>query len=94
MKGFLFYKTLLADTSDCFTPRTGLLFFVLESATVVFFTFDIVIRCFAHPNRTEFLKGPATWLDVMTIAPFFVELFIDFSKLVGSLNFFRFSKII
>ena len=27
------------------------------------------------------MKSPATWLDILTVAPFFVEIFIDFSKL-------------
>ena len=68
------------------------LFFALETATVVFFTFDVVIRAFAHPSRLEFFRAPATWLDICTIAPFYIELLVDFSKL-ESMKVLRIARV-
>ena len=68
------------------------LFFGLETGTVTFFTFDVIIRSFGHPSRLEFFKSPATWLDISTIAPFYIELIVDFSKL-ESMKVLRIARV-
>lgn len=57
--------------------------FIVESITVIFFTFDVVIRFTVTNRRARFAKSPATWLDIVTVAPYYLELFIDASRFKG-----------
>eukprot|EP00116_Pleurobrachia_bachei_P005984 sb/3466246/ len=70
----------------------GKMFKILETITVVFFTCDVLLRLSVHPDRMLFMKSPATWLDILTVAPFFVEIFIDFSKL-ESMKVLRIARV-
>ena len=96
---FLSIATMLVETIPSVNAKADVegsmeakLFYGLETATVAFFTFDVVIRGFAHPSRCEFFKSPATWLDICTIAPFYIELLVDFSKL-ESMKVLRIARV-
>ena len=92
--------TLLIETipsihelSDTPGSAESKIFFFLEALTVSFFTFDVLIRCFAAPDKLKFIKSPATWLDILTVAPFYVEIFVDFSRL-ESMKVLRIARVV
>lgn len=67
--------------------------FVVESITVFFFTFDVLIRLTVSEERLNFLRSPATWLDVITVAPYYFELFLDASRFKG-LKVLRMARVV
>ena len=91
----LFIETIpdMRTKSEAPGSMESRVFFALECITVSFFTFDVSIRFFAAPTKIKFLKSPATWLDILTVAPFYVECFVDFSKL-ETLKVLRIARVV
>ncbi|XP_063682287.1 potassium voltage-gated channel protein shk-1-like isoform X2 [Bolinopsis microptera] len=66
--------------------------FAVESVTVVYFTFDVLLRFVVTYDKLSFSKAPATWLDIFTVGPYYLELFIDVTKF-KSLKVLRIARI-
>ena len=66
--------------------------FTLESITVIYFTFDVLLRFVVTYEKLEFVKHPATWLDIFTVGPYYLELFVDVTKF-KSLKVLRIARI-
>ena len=71
---FLSIIIMILETTPRITNRPNYLnsvypstFKALEGLTVVFFTLDVSLRCFASPDRAGFFKFPSTWLDILTV---------------------------
>ena len=66
----------------------------VEMLTVMFFTADVMLRLCVAKSKCGFLMSPATWLDIITVVPYYLELFFDASRfkilrvrLISSINF-------
>ncbi|KAH9507910.1 Potassium voltage-gated channel sub A member 1 [Bulinus truncatus] len=48
--------------------------FIIESCCVLFFTTELILRCIVTPNKVKFVKTVMNWIDLISIAPFFILL--------------------
>ena len=64
----------------------------LELATIIFFTFDVLLRFVVTYEKFEFVKSPGTWLDLFTVLPFFLEVLVDVAQF-GSIKILRVARI-
>lgn len=67
--------------------------FAVETVTVFFFSFDVLIRFTVSDERWVFARSPATWLDIVTVAPYYFELFVDASRFKG-LKVLRMARVV
>ena len=67
--------------------------FGVESATVCFFSVDVLIRFLVSDQRLLFIRSPATWLDIVTVAPYYFEIFVDASRFKG-LKVLRMARVV
>ena len=73
--------------------REAKISFLVETVTVAFFSFDVLLRFVVTDRRLAFLRSPASWLDVVTVAPYYFELFIDASNFRG-LKVLRLARVV
>lgn len=62
------------------TSTISRLWYSLELATIIFFTFDVVVRFLIAYKKLEFIKCPATWLDLFTVGPYFLEISVGIAN--------------
>nr|KAI8735638.1 potassium voltage-gated channel subfamily A member 1-like [Biomphalaria glabrata] len=48
--------------------------FIIETCCVLFFSTELVLRFFVTPGKVKFLKTLINWIDLASIAPFFLLL--------------------
>ena len=48
--------------------------FIVESCCIAFFTAEIILRFIVSPSKLVFLKMSINWIDLISIAPYFVIL--------------------
>ncbi|CAL4085415.1 unnamed protein product, partial [Meganyctiphanes norvegica] len=57
------------------TPELGEPFFIIESACVAWFTFELIVRFISCPNKSDFFMGDAmNIIDIIAILPYFIAL--------------------
>ncbi|CAJ0954645.1 unnamed protein product [Ranitomeya imitator] len=68
-------STVLNDTQQP-TPPSGLTdpFFIIETTCVIWFTFELLVRFFACPSKSEFSKNIMNIIDIVAIIPYFITL--------------------
>uniref|UniRef100_A0A672JQH4 Potassium voltage-gated channel subfamily V member 2-like n=1 Tax=Salarias fasciatus TaxID=181472 RepID=A0A672JQH4_SALFA len=49
----------------------------VEIITIVFFTFEYVIRLITTPNMTMFLKSALNFVDLVSVMPYFVQIIFE-----------------
>ena len=49
-------------------------FFIIETACIIWFSFEITVRFFASPNRLFFFKNMMNLIDLIAIIPYFITL--------------------
>ncbi|XP_061662422.1 potassium voltage-gated channel subfamily A member 5 [Syngnathoides biaculeatus] len=49
-------------------------FFIVETTCVIWFTFELFVRFFACPSKSEFSKTVMNIIDIMSIMPYFITL--------------------
>ncbi|TRY92207.1 hypothetical protein DNTS_023518 [Danionella cerebrum] len=49
-------------------------FFIIETTCVIWFTFELFVRFFACPSKSEFSKTIMNIIDIMSIMPYFITL--------------------
>ncbi|XP_037551780.1 potassium voltage-gated channel subfamily A member 5 [Nematolebias whitei] len=59
-----------ARTSLTFTDP----FFIIETTCVIWFTFELLVRFFACPSKSEFSKTIMNIIDIMSIMPYFITV--------------------
>ncbi|XP_045164640.2 potassium voltage-gated channel subfamily A member 1-like [Mercenaria mercenaria] len=52
--------------------------FIIESCCITWFVFEIVVRFIVCPSKIKFLKNIVNWIDLLSIAPYFVFLVVFF----------------
>jgi len=55
-------------------PSVSNPFFIIESACIVWFTLEFLIRMIACPSKLAFVKDIMNTIDLMAIVPFFITL--------------------
>ncbi|XP_012696847.1 potassium voltage-gated channel subfamily A member 2 [Clupea harengus] len=49
-------------------------FFIIETTCVIWFTFELFVRFFACPSKSEFSKTTMNIIDIMSIIPYFITV--------------------
>ncbi|XP_046878853.1 potassium voltage-gated channel subfamily A member 1 [Hypomesus transpacificus] len=49
-------------------------FFIIETTCVIWFTFELIVRFFACPSKSEFSKTIMNIIDIMSIMPYFITV--------------------
>ncbi|XP_023673548.1 A-type voltage-gated potassium channel KCND2-like isoform X2 [Paramormyrops kingsleyae] len=65
-----------AKTTVSCGKRYQLQFFCLDTACVMIFTMEYLLRLFAAPNRLKFVKTVMSIIDVVAIMPYYIGLFM------------------
>ncbi|XP_043932371.1 potassium voltage-gated channel subfamily A member 10 [Protopterus annectens] len=55
-------------------------FFVIETACIVWFFFELMIRFFVCPSKQEFFRNIMNIIDIVSIIPYFVTLITELIK--------------
>ncbi|CAL1266384.1 unnamed protein product [Larinioides sclopetarius] len=55
-------------------PKTTDAFFIIETACIVWFTFELLVRFLACPNKFNFFKDVMNSIDLVAIIPYFITL--------------------
>ncbi|XP_056280935.1 potassium voltage-gated channel subfamily A member 1 [Pseudoliparis swirei] len=65
-------------------PRPSLTFtdpfFIIETTCVIWFTFELFVRFFACPSKSEFSKTVMNIIDIMSIMPYFITLGLELAE--------------
>lgn len=56
--------------------RYKIIFFCLESAGIIFFTFEYFLRLFASPSRKKFIRSRMGLIDLFVFGSFYVNFFV------------------
>lgn len=77
--------------------RFALAFFCLDTACVLIFTVEYLLRLFAAPSRFQFVKSVMSIIDVVAIMPYYIGLVVtdneDVSGAFVTLRVFRVFRI-
>ncbi|KAM4746804.1 potassium voltage-gated channel subfamily A member 1-like [Rhinophrynus dorsalis] len=67
---------VLNDTQQHPPPPSGLTdpFFIIETTCVIWFTFELLVRFFACPSKSDFSKNIMNIIDIVAIIPYFITL--------------------
>lgn len=61
--------------------------FIVESCCITWFVFELLIRFITSPSKFKFLKQVVNWIDLLSIAPYFIFLLMFFiSRTCGGNN--------
>ncbi|KAJ3612287.1 hypothetical protein NHX12_020563 [Muraenolepis orangiensis] len=81
----LLQATSRADNSTA--PRPSLTFtdpfFIIETTCVIWFTFELIVRFFACPSKSEFSKTVMNIIDIMSIMPYFITVGTELAEQQG-----------
>ncbi|XP_033992954.1 potassium voltage-gated channel subfamily A member 2 [Trematomus bernacchii] len=65
-------------------PRPSLTFtdpfFIIETTCVIWFTFELFVRFFACPSKSEFSKTVMNIIDIMSIMPYFITVCTELAE--------------
>ncbi|XP_070489851.1 potassium voltage-gated channel protein Shal isoform X1 [Chironomus tepperi] len=85
-----------AGTLSC-GERYKIVFFCLDTACVMIFTAEYLLRLFAAPSRWKFMRSVMSVIDVVAIMPYYIGLFMqdndDVSGAFVTLRVFRVFRI-
>lgn len=109
--GFFIAISVLANIAETIPCKTGLedagfrtcgdeyqmVFFCLDTACVMIFTVEYLMRLFASPSRCKFVRSVMSIIDVVAILPYYIGLVItdneDLSGAFVTLRVFRVFRI-
>ncbi|KAJ7985738.1 hypothetical protein DPEC_G00343580 [Dallia pectoralis] len=58
-------------------------FFIVETVCIIWFSFEILVRFFASPSKTDFFKNIMNTIDIVSILPYFITLGTDLAQQQG-----------
>ncbi|XP_071258280.1 potassium voltage-gated channel subfamily A member 1-like [Salvelinus alpinus] len=58
-------------------------FFIVETVCIIWFSFEIIVRFFASPSKTDFFKNIMNTIDIVSILPYFITLGTDLAQQQG-----------
>jgi len=63
------------------------IFHICETVSVIWFTFEFLIRVLTCPDKGKFMKGFLNIIDIVSILPFYITLALDRHEGIGLENF-------
>jgi voltage-gated potassium channel Kch len=75
-----------------FSPDT--VWMGIEVTTISIFTVEFAVRLWATPSYKAFFRSGMNWIDIMAIAPFYVELALGGSDAAASAGVLRVARLI
>uniref|UniRef100_A0A287CXG6 Potassium voltage-gated channel subfamily A member 1 n=1 Tax=Ictidomys tridecemlineatus TaxID=43179 RepID=A0A287CXG6_ICTTR len=69
----------LKDEKDFTDP-----FFIVETLCIIWFSFELVVRFFACPSKTDFFKNIMNFIDIVAIIPYFITLGTEIAEQEGN----------
>jgi len=54
-------------------PKYSLIWFLMDTSFVSFFTFDLLVRSLTAPDQRNFWTDPLNWIDFITTFPYFIQ---------------------
>ncbi|XP_060046223.1 potassium voltage-gated channel subfamily A member 1 isoform X3 [Erinaceus europaeus] len=73
-------NTTVVYTSNIFTDP----FFIVETLCIIWFSFELVVRFFACPSKTDFFKNIMNFIDIVAIIPYFITLGTEIAEQEGN----------
>nr|AAI12971.1 Potassium voltage-gated channel, shaker-related subfamily, member 1 [Mus musculus] len=73
-------NTTVIYTSNIFTDP----FFIVETLCIIWFSFELVVRFFACPSKTDFFKNIMNFIDIVAIIPYFITLGTEIAEQEGN----------
>ena len=67
-------------------PSWKNIFQICEMVSVIWFTFEFVMRFFSCPNKKKFMKGFLNIIDIVSILPFYITMTLNRSQGIGLEN--------
>ncbi|XP_060599837.1 potassium voltage-gated channel subfamily A member 1-like [Ruditapes philippinarum] len=75
--------------------------FIIESSCILWFVFELLIRFIVCPSKLKFVKNLVNWIDILSIAPYFVFMIAFFitnscennSRILSVLRVLRVARI-
>eukprot|EP01059_Diplonema_ambulator_P024526 TRINITY_DN4056_c0_g8_i1.p1 TRINITY_DN4056_c0_g8~~TRINITY_DN4056_c0_g8_i1.p1 ORF type:complete len:656 (+),score=65.12 TRINITY_DN4056_c0_g8_i1:115-2082(+) len=65
------------ETLPRFYNQANPVLLVIEAFCSAIFTIELTARCATHPNRSEFVRDPYTWIDFLSVLPFYIYLLVE-----------------
>ncbi|XP_078123446.1 potassium voltage-gated channel subfamily A member 1 [Sander vitreus] len=59
-------------------------FFLVETVCIIWFSFEIIVRFFASPSKSDFFKNIMNSIDIVSILPYFITLGTDLAQQQGN----------
>eukprot|EP00760_Papus_ankaliazontas_P029690 PhM_4_TR436/c0_g1_i1/m.20095/K04885/KCNB1; potassium voltage-gated channel Shab-related subfamily B member 1 len=90
---------LLSVTGLCieslpeFTNENNEALAAMEATSIAFFTLELVLKFYSTPSRAELIRSMMTIIDIVSIIPFYIELFSSSSG-AGVLIIFRVVRLV
>jgi potassium voltage-gated channel Shab-related subfamily B protein 1 len=90
------------NESKVITLSENPIFEIIEAICITWFTIEYIFRLWASPDKKHFFKGVLNFIDLISIIPFFVSIFLSsknyfsvehFNNARRALQFFRVLKI-
>ncbi|XP_054382702.1 potassium voltage-gated channel subfamily A member 1 isoform X2 [Pongo abelii] len=73
-------NTTVIYNSNIFTDP----FFIVETLCIIWFSFELVVRFFACPSKTDFFKNIMNFIDIVAIIPYFITLGTEIAEQEGN----------
>ncbi len=89
----------LMMTSQSITYVDNPIFEIMEAICIAWFTLEFILRFGSSPNKLQFLRGPLNIIDLISILPYYISLFItnqnfNFNSARRVLTLFRVLRIL
>ena len=52
-------------------------FEIVEAICISWFTFEYIVRCWSAPNKKRFFKSVLNFIDILSLIPYFLNLFFS-----------------
>lgn len=66
---------------------------IIEAVCSILFTIEYLLRFFSTPNKLEFLKGVLNFVDLIAVAPWYIELMLPSGE-GGGTSFVRIIRLV
>ena len=85
--------SFITETLPDYWDRDLLAFSVIETFCIAIFSLDLIIRLIFVRSKLSFVRSVQTWIDFISIVPFYLNFFVDASGAAGLVMFRTFRLI-
>jgi hypothetical protein len=91
---FISTMNFVLETVDDIRQAGGQVLSVLEAVCIAFFTLEVVLRFACTPSWKAYLADFFTWVDLISVIPFYVEIGLPAATGAGSLGVVRVVRLV